>query len=579
MSALVLGPLVRYVDHDSATIWVETEDTDLVTVTIEDRSWSAPTFTVHDHHYALVEVDGLEPGTVSPYSVTLGADGGRRTVWPPSSSELDLPPSVISTLKVGKPPRLAFGSCRTSVKHDRKGNRTHGVDSMRAYALAMAGVTDTGERLPWPDMIVFLGDQVYADETTEEMQEFISSRRDIDEPPGKELKDFEEYSHLYSLAWSDPANRWLLSTLPSTMIFDDHDIRDDWNTSASWREEMEQTEWWHGRIVAGLASYWVYQHLGNMSAKERADDEIWQRVASHDGPDELDLTEVLDSFADRVDKEPESYRWSYSRDINGSRLVVVDSRAARVLEHDDRQMLDEGEMAWLDTQLTGDVDHLFIGTSLPFLLPPGLQHLEAFSEALTHGAWGRAGRRIGEKLRQGVDLEHWGAFQESFRKVAEMVVQVAAGERGRAPRTVTFLSGDVHHSYVSEVTRLHRRDRRKLQSRVLQVVCSPIRNPLPHWMRFLTAVLAYGVAGAVGALAARSTHVPAPPFRWSNLRGPWFDNNLATADVTDNALELWWARGDVRKGRLRRRQDERPRLTKVADVHIDNPSSGPPSNP
>ena len=196
---------------------------------------------------------------------------------PRTSTELDLPPSVISTLKAGKPPRLAFGSCRTSVRHDRKGNRTHGVDSMRAYALAMAGITDTGEQLPWPDMVVFLGDQVYADETTDEMQEFIASRRDIDEPPGKELKDFEEYAHLYSLAWSDPANRWLLSTLPSTMIFDDHDIRDDWNTSASWREEMEQTDWWHGRIVAGLASYWVYQHLGNLSAEERADDEIWQR--------------------------------------------------------------------------------------------------------------------------------------------------------------------------------------------------------------------------------------------------------------------------------------------------------------
>ena len=95
-------------------------------------------------------------------------------MWPPDPSELDLPPSVISTLKVGKPPRLAFGSCRTSVGHDRKGNRTHGVDSMRAYALAMAGVTDTGEQLPWPDMIVFLGDQVYADETTTEMNAFIS---------------------------------------------------------------------------------------------------------------------------------------------------------------------------------------------------------------------------------------------------------------------------------------------------------------------------------------------------------------------------------------------------------------------
>ena len=47
-------------------------------------------------------------------------------------------------------------------------------------------------------MIVFLGDQVYADETTDEMQEFIASRRDINEPPGKQLNDYEEYAHLYS---------------------------------------------------------------------------------------------------------------------------------------------------------------------------------------------------------------------------------------------------------------------------------------------------------------------------------------------------------------------------------------------
>ena len=133
------------------------------------------------------------------------------------------------------------------------------------------------------------------------------------------------------------------------MIFDDHDVRDDWNTSWTWRQQMEQTPWWHGRIVAGLASYWVYQHLGNLSAAERAEDEIWQRVVAHEGPDELDLTEVLDQFAERVDQHPETYRWSYCRDFDTqARLVVIDSRAARDLRPDRRALLDQTELDWVN---------------------------------------------------------------------------------------------------------------------------------------------------------------------------------------------------------------------------------------
>ena len=67
--ALVLGPLLRYVDETSAAVWVETADAGSVTVRMADRTWSAPTFRVHGHHYALVEVSGLEPGSITPYEV------------------------------------------------------------------------------------------------------------------------------------------------------------------------------------------------------------------------------------------------------------------------------------------------------------------------------------------------------------------------------------------------------------------------------------------------------------------------------------------------------------------------------
>ncbi|CUR59305.1 conserved hypothetical protein [metagenome] len=569
---LVLGPLLRYVDDTSASVWLETCDQATVTVVRGDATSTARTFAVHGHHYALVELADLDPGSTEAYTVDV--DGVR--VWPEPDSPF--PPPVIATLEPGRPLRLAFGSCRTSVTHDEAGNRMHGVDALRAWALRMADHVEPAESAEpddpdlapqLPDLVLFLGDQVYADETTDEMRAFIESRRDIEQPPWTELQDYEEYAHLYSLAWSDDANRWLLSTVPTSMIFDDHDIRDDWNTSLDWRREMEATSWWHGRIVAGLASYWVYQHLGNLSPAQRAEDELWQQVVAHAGDDEHDLGAAIDAFAERVDQHPETYRWSYVREFDTqARLVVVDSRAARDLRPDARAMLDPDEAVWLDEQLRGDVDHLLVGTSLPFLLARGLHHLEAFSEALAQGAWGDRGARAGERIRQTVDLEHWGAFQKSFQEVARQVMEVAAGERGRAPSTVTFLSGDVHHSYVTEAWPTDRG--RRLQSTLLQAVCSPIRNPLSRNMRFATAVLSYGVAGPAGRLASRSARVPDPPLTWRYAEGPWFDNNLACLQVSGRSLRMWWLTGKVVD------DDARPRLAKVATYALDDQGNPPP---
>jgi hypothetical protein len=537
--------MVRYTDETCASVWVETAVDAEVSVLAEDREWRTRTFAVHGHHYALVELDGLTPGSALPYRVQVNGEAA----WPEADSQL--PDPVIATLSPQRRLRMAWGSCRTSVDHDAAGNRTHGVDAMRTFALALS--EDASLR---PDLILLLGDQVYADMTTEAMQEFIRSRRDITEPPGKELKDYEEYAHLYRLAWSDDANRWLLSTVPSAMIFDDHDVRDDWNASLDWKKQMEATSWWHGRIVAGLASYWVYQHLGNLSPAERAEDEIWRLLLAHSGPDEPDLTDALDAFADRVDREPRTYRFSYRRDFGDIRLVVVDSRAARDLTPTARALVDSTEWEWLDAQLEGGIRHLLIATSLPFLLPIGLHHVEAWDEAISQGAWGRTAARIGERLRQMVDLEHWAAWQNSFQSLAEIVTEIADGKRGPAPESLMFLSGDVHFSYIAEVDRPR-------GGRIVQAVCSPVRNPLPIVMRWFSVVMSYGLARPVGAVVARSAKVPDPPFDWSTLKGPWFDNNLSVLQDTPQGLELTWHKGVVENG------DERhPRIEEVSRIVV-----------
>jgi phosphodiesterase/alkaline phosphatase D-like protein len=529
---LVIGPLLRYVDETSASIWVEVARPAEVTVTVDRSDTTARTFAVHGHHYALIEIGDLSPGASLPYTVQI--DGAR--VWPPQDAAL--PPSRIRTMDFRRPLRIAFGSCRVSENHGAHENEQFGVDVLRAQALRMARSSED----TWPDLVLFLGDQVYADETSDEMCTFIASRRSLDAPPGEELRDFQEYAHLYSLVWSDPDNRWLLSTVPSSMIFDDHDIRDDWNTSHTWRQQMAALHWWHNRIVGGLSSYWIYQHLGNLSPEDRGEDEVWQHIKSRqEAGDDSDLGPYFDEFGARSNEHPDSYRWSYGRDLGRTRLVMIDSRASRVLSPKDRWMLDDAEMTWVDDRIRGDLDHLLLGTSLPFLLAPGLHQLETWNEAVSSGAWGRRFASLGERIRQGLDLEHWAAFDQSFRRVAAMVTEVADGGRGSAPANIVFLSGDVHHSYIAEVDRQD-------GARVMQAVCSPIRNPMPGKARWAARAAAHRSSGRLTRLAVRAAKVPDSPISWSITHGPWFDNCLAMLEIKGRDMRLSWETAVVDDG-------------------------------
>jgi len=539
--------MLRYVDHRQATIWVETDTPCTVQIHVGDdqtreHTFAEHTFTVHGHHYAIVAVALPGPDPV-PYTVAL--DG--RPVWPEPGSAF--PPSLIRPLTAEIPLRLLFGSCRTSAPHDEKSNRIHGIDVLRTYARHLAGLQ------PYDpvDLLLLLGDQVYADSPSEEMRELIRARRDVGEPPGEELADFEEYTQLYRLAWTEPANRWLLSTVPTAMMFDDHDLRDDWNTSQTWRDEMNAKPWWRGRVIGGLAAYWIYQHLGNMSPDELADDPVLDKLRSADG----DGGELLDEFAWLADQEPWRKRWSYSRGLGSSRLVVIDTRCGRVLTPGRRQMLDEGEWAWLEEQIAGDVDHLLVGTSLPFLLPPGIHDVEAWNEQVCDGAWGSWAARIGERIRQGVDLEHWAAFGRSFRSLAGLLLDTAAGVRGAAPASVAVLSGDVHFSYLATV------DLPDGGGRLHQVVCSPIRNPLGRGLRLLNGLAQFVVARWVGRLLARSAIVPELPFTWRIDQGPWFDNAIATVHLDgEDAWVRWQAAELDESGEPRLRHLGAHRLTR-----------------
>ncbi|MBK3571710.1 alkaline phosphatase D family protein [Streptomyces sp. MBT62] len=528
MAGLRLGPLLRYADGSSATVWVEASRPCTAEVRCADgAAGTARTFQVAGHHYALVPVEGLTPGTSTPYDVLL--DGMR--VWPLPDSPF--PPSAIHTPDADGTVRVAFGSCRWAAPpaddHDPVG-----PDALDTLASRIARDPEA-ER---PDVLLLLGDQVYADEVSDATRRWLSARRDLSEPPGSEVADYEEYTHLYYESWLDPEIRWLLSTVPSCMIFDDHDVIDDWNTSASWLADMRATPWWRERLLSGLMSYWVHQHLGNLSPAELAADPLYLAVRSvPDGTDELR------AFACKADADPASVRWSYRRDFGRVRLLMVDSRAARVLDEQQRAMLDPGEADWLRTEALADpgsYDHLLIGTSLPWLLPHLIHDAESWDAALCQGERGARWAEFGEKLRRAADLEHWAAFPNSFEELAGLIAEVGSGEA--APASVLVLSGDVHHAYVAEP----KWRTGGPTSRVLQLTCSPVHNSIPAYIRGGFRFGWSAVARGLGRRFTRHGRCADASVKWRKTGGPWFGNQLMTLTLHGRSarLRLEQARAD-----------------------------------
>ncbi|TDC37682.1 alkaline phosphatase D family protein [Micromonospora sp. KC213] len=568
---LLIGPLLRRVVGTRATVWVETSGPAVVTVrTAAGASGSAPTFSAYDHHYALVVVAGLTPDSATPYQVLIDDE----VAWPVPAG--GFPPSVIRTRAADdrdQPVRLVFGSCRETTQHATA--RRLPPDALDAYARRLLADPDPAGL---PDLLVLLGDQVYADVTSPTVRRLLRRRRKRPKgAPTTQVVSFDEYTKLYLESWRDPEIRWLLSTVPSVMIFDDHEVIDDWNTSASWRADMRVQPWWAERIRSGLASYWVYQHLGNLAPDEIAEDPLYAKVMAAE-----DATEVLREFGERVDREADEahdtvrwravqYQWSYALDLGRTRLVMLDNRCSRVLEPGNRAMLPAGEWSWFLDRAHGVYDHLVVGASLPWLLPPAIHHVEAWNERLAD-----SGRpwvaRLAERIRRSCDLEHWAAFRRSFDALGALFARlgsgtaatsgdrVGAGPAYPAPASISVLSGDVHHSYVARA----RFDDPAVRTPVHQLTCSPIHNQVPTGLRPLMRLgWSRGLATAARALA-RSVGVRRPSVRWKKLAGPYFGNAVATLAHTGRQAEVL-IEGTTSDGHLR--VVARRRLTRAGDGH------------
>jgi hypothetical protein len=210
---------------------------------------------------------------------------------------------------------------------------------------------------------------------------------------------------------------------------------------------------------------------------------------------------------------------------------MFDSREGRVFRPQ-RQMNDDNEWDWVQEHATGGFDHLLLVDTLPMLMSPAFHYAEAWNEAVCAGAWGKRFAKLGEKLRRAVDMEHWAAFQFSFKRMEELLRAVAAGERGDPPASIVMLGGDIHHAYLASV------EVPGARSKVWQAVCSPFRNPLDRHERVMARLGASSPAEAAARWIAQRAGVERPAISWQLVQEPTFDNQFATIEIRGRHAEL-----------------------------------------
>ncbi|MCV7368432.1 alkaline phosphatase D family protein [Mycolicibacterium duvalii] len=524
--------------HTEATVFVECDGP----CQVEVLGRTADTFEIDGHHFAVVCVEDLDPDREHPYQVHL--DG--RPAWPPPDYEFPQP--RIRLIRDDGRLRLLFGSCRASGPHrppdthqrwwHKKGK---GIDALRTYALRML-------RQPsalWPDTVMMVGDQLYADQVPDPIKDIVADRQVHANGPVEVLEDFQEYCLGYQDAWSEPVVRWLLSTVPSAMIFDDHEINDKWNTSQAWLDAMRQTDWYETRIIGGLMAYWIYQHLGNLSPAELAEHKTFRQIT-----ETRDGSELVRDLARRAEYQDGHSRFSFCRDLGPARLLMLDSRTSRRLEPGNRRIMSPDEWDWIKSKVDGRYEHLLMASPTPFFLPAGMHFLETWADAVTDSTWGRWGSRLGERARMAANLDHWACFQLSFSELEQLILDVAAGRCGRTPDSLMMFGGNVHHCWVDEVSLPP--DAPDSAMRIWNTVCSGMRKEVSLGQRISLQVGHTRPVAWIARGLARAARARRPQLSWRRVTRTHFRNQIGTLVIADGEAGVHIERvdGGWRKPRL-----------------------------
>ncbi|KGJ93426.1 metallophosphoesterase family protein [Colwellia psychrerythraea] len=258
----------------------------------------------------------------------------------------------------------------------------------------------------------------------------------------------------------------LLAHTPTYMIFDDHDVTDDWNLTAVWEQAAYQDPLAKRIIGNSLFAYWLCQGWGNDPKQFEGDFyqvanayqvENANRKGLNSAQQDLNSQNLCaqDTFIDYLLKFS---HWQYTLDSK-PKLVVLDSRTRRWRSE---QALDDpsGLMDW---EALCELQQELIGHNAILLVSPapifGVKVIETIQRIAT---------LAGQPLA--VDAENWMAHPGAASTLLNIF------KHPKTPEHFVILSGDVHYSFVYDVELRFRHH----SPHIWQITSSGIKNQFPQ---------------------------------------------------------------------------------------------------
>ncbi len=459
---LQLGPIVGHTDDGSARIWIQVralDDPAQYALRVEGVGlfpFVSTEGSAIEFGTAIATAVGLQPDLRHRYRVTrrgrfiAGATGGFRTMPPPASMSNLLFCAVSCNLAKTDGAWVKFG--------------------------------EFVERAQ-PSFLLMMGDQVYLDEDPPD-----TFNEHVNSDPATRRKAMAEK---YRANWSRPVVAKVLANLPTYMVWDDHDIRDGWGSSAGDSPTLLAQHPRGRKIFQKTNAYF-----------EDARDVYWHFQGCHNPQpgDHRDpgLPGVPDpAFPNYIGAPPpHGQRLGMPFVFRCGRLMVLvlDSRGERDVFRKQHPILGARQWQFIDevlARLPADVDALAIVTSTPIasqdpdgqvqrLFGTRTDDIEAFKrgdeDTLFHpkstteagqfilaAAGARLSRSVGTQFNLGnfkvsaIDeaRDQW-CHRFARPEQADLLRKAAAARRVNrspgSPRELFFLSGDIHIGCVFEIS-------------------------------------------------------------------------------------------------------------------------------